>query len=187
MKYYIAFASLILLNSCVVTGLSSGLNSLTEEQNMRVKRVDVSITELPCNKNIYVVGEAQLMDYIKQQDSCIVYDWIAYCPSNTFTPRTFEHYCDSLHYTPIIVMSSFCRESFVKYDAVHTPLLFPDITPYNTDKVYKYMDALRKNLTGVVSDPYRYWVFKNGKFELFMDSYNDEDGPTLTSVKDLKQ
>lgn len=178
------FVSVILLDSCVVVGFKSGLKALNEEQKARVKRADKSIGDLLCDKNIYIVDEVQLMDHIKQQDSCVVYDWIAYCQQNIFSPRAFEHYCDSLHYTPIIVMSSFCRESFVGYDADHTPLLFPDITPYKTDRVYKYMDMLRKNLTGVESDPYRYWVFIKGHFVRFMDSYRDKTGPILVPVED---
>lgn len=175
--------SLVLLDSCVVAGFSSGLDALGTEQKTRVKKMDLPISELQCDSNIYLVGEKLLMDYIKQQDSCIVYDWIAYCPTNTFSPQTFELYCDSLRYTPIIVMSSFCRESFVKYNASHTPLLFPDITPYKTDRVYKYMYLLRKNLTGVESEPYRYWVFKNGKFDRFLDAFKGKNEPSLEPIK----
>ncbi|MDO4477388.1 MAG: hypothetical protein Q4B93_05485, partial [Clostridia bacterium] len=69
-------------------------------------KADCPIRELACDRNIYIINEEQLKEYIQEQDSCIIYEWMAYC--SCYTPRLFERYCDSTGYKPIIILSSFC-------------------------------------------------------------------------------
>lgn len=175
-----------LLSSCIVVGYNSGLNQLTTAQKEKVIRTDKPIQVLPCDSNVYIVSETQIQDYIQRQDSCIVFHWYAACPY-TFRPKGFEQYCDSLNYVPIIVMSCFSWHSFNWFDATHTPLLFPDIEPYKTDRVYKYMEMLCQNLTGVAEEPATFWLFKHGKFERFLRRYSDETGVRLITLEEFER
>ena len=174
----VALASLIAFNSCikiVVDGYSYGISNLTQEQRRHVIHTRQPIDELACDSNIYVIDNKQFKKYIEQQDSCIVYEWMAYCHLNECTPLLFERYCDSLHYTPVLVLDCFCWADFEKFDATHTPRLFPDIQPYGTKRVYKYMDAFCQEITGSDKHLSDFWVFKRGQFQGFMD-YEIEDG-----------
>lgn len=168
-----------LLSSCglvVVDGFSSKLNRLSEEEKARVFRTDAPIASLPCDSNVYIVGEAQIWDCIRQHDSCVVYDWYPSCPYS-ITPSQFEQCCDSMGYYPIIIMSCFCYHGFNRFDTRHTPILFPDLEPYHTNIVYKYMNQFSKNMTGEEQEMSVFWRYRGGEFISFI--YKNWNGGTL--------
>lgn len=183
------FAALFLLSSCglvVVDGFNSNLNRLSEEEKARVLRTEGQIASLPCDSNVYIVSGAQIQDCIQQHDSCMVYDWYPAC-SGCITPGQFEQCCDSMGYYPIIVMSCFCYRGFNRIDARHSPILFPNLEAYQTNRVYKYMESLCKSLTEQDEEPSDIWQFKHGKFERFLSTYRDETGTRLVTLDEFDQ
>ena len=179
LKNYVLIFSLLLLSSCRIIGYHDGYNQLSRQNQNKVEKTSAPIGELACDNKIYVVSEEQISNYLEQCDSAIVFRWIPYCPY-TITPQEFEQFCDENNYKPVIVQTCYCRQSFTLFNAVHTPLLFPDIEKYGTKTVYKYIEKFQVALTGDLKPEYAFWVFNKGKFNRYM---RDEEIKKCCSIK----
>jgi hypothetical protein len=169
----------LLLFSCIsfpklseLPGFYSGYNRLDDKdkecivflgQNEKISDVCTD------KKKIYAIDAYQLLEYMKQYDSCIVYFWSLYCSSPVcISPATCQDYCDRNGYLLILVAEYYTfPEMYSFMPLITNPIFSINMNYYKTDYCPRYVNRFTKELLGKehYKEYSRYWIFKKGMFE----------------------
>ena len=172
----------ILLASCVqfvvpalseTPGFYSGYERLNEKDKESIVFLSSNekIDSMCIDKNkVFSVNAAQLIEYMEQFDSCLIYFFTPNCHSEVCVlPSACQQYCSDNGYQFLLIFEYY--EIPAMYDILASIKNYSfsiNTNYYKTDYCPKYVRKFKRELlNGSKSETLqsRYWVFKKGTFE----------------------
>ena len=152
------------LNSCIIYGLTTGIDLLPDDERAKVIASDAPIDSLTADGNVHIVSIQRIKDFIARGDTVIAYSWVPGCSSDQCVPPSFiERICDEHGYKLLLLITDFCSTSFTINDARHTPLIMPDFSIYGSKYTWKYLPRFNMDMVGR-EDDYDNWMFAGGRY-----------------------
>jgi hypothetical protein len=171
--YLVFMAALFTLNSCTITGFTSGFNHLTSAEKERVVSVKAPLEEIKADdKLVYKLSVEQLNGYIKTHPKVLVHEFTTYCRSqHCVHPYNVSQLCKTKGYDYVVVATLYdYLFNFVGYGF---PIFVIDNDVYNTNRRDKYQRLFFDELTGTTEKERNYniyHVFRDGKYQGALDN-----------------
>jgi len=154
MKKSFLFLLLLFVTSCIsveLSGYNSGYKKLSSEEKSKVTVLadDVAISSLTNSDTVYQITASQLNDFLKQEDSVMIYFWSPHCPGESCYPiSTVQEFSNKKGYSLIVVCDYFDFEAMnaQKSSALAYPMLAINTAFYKTNRCWKYQQRFRADL-----------------------------------------
>jgi hypothetical protein len=101
--------------------------------------------------HFYAVTPQQLLKYISQFDSCLLYFWDDHCPGRLcLSPLVYQQFCDLHGYKFIFISKGYYHVRYIDQftNGVDYPYFCINSFIYNTDNVLKYLRKFNKEMVG---------------------------------------
>lgn len=168
--------SLCLMSSCGVVqigGLTSGYNSLTNEQKQHVKHYASSANAE--TGVVYKVSAEQIKDCIKKEKNVLVYDFTPWCRGERcINPMQLGYYCKNKGLSLYVIANAY--DNLLDYDLQAMRYFVIDEETCGTKRRDKYIRVFYDELTQVeerIRGHGSYLLFKEGVFQQAFDTIDD--------------
>lgn len=172
----IAFAMLAALSlaSCITIN-SSGYTSLSADQKARVVPCQDALEKLPNDGHIYLVTVEQLQQFLNNNDSVLIYEYLASCTSgHCVNPVMVEQDCNNHGVLFCIITESY--DGIFALPKMEMPILAIDPKPFGkkiTKECNKVFFNALTNSTWETRGYGRYYLFEKGKYVGCYNNYSE--------------
>jgi hypothetical protein len=163
----------LVLNSCQISGLTSGYSHLSRQQKTKVIDYKGNIEDITDNTKIYTITVKQVKDYILSHEKVLVYDYTPYCKSQyCCSPNLLVSLCERQGIKVLVIANVY--DDIFKRINNGFPLLMINTKPYSKWR-WKYTDRFYYDLIGYIGKDIDY-----ASFHYFIN------GTYIKSFKDFK-
>lgn len=165
------------LNSCQISGLTSGYSYLSKTEKERVINYTGKIDSISNYSYVYNITPEQIKEYLAAHKRVILYDYTPYCKSpNCVSPFYLVESCKAKD-IDVLIISNIYDELFWHINKSF-PLLMINTKECKTKWRWKYIDNFYLPLIGCKTKEVNYagyHYFQDGKYIRSFKSYKDID------------
>lgn len=165
------------LNSCQISGLTSGYSYLSKTEKERVINYTGKIDSISNYSYVYNITPEQIKEYLAAHKRVILYDYTPYCKSpNCVSPFYLVESCKAKD-IDVLIIANIYDELFWHINKSF-PLLMINTKECKTKWRWKYIDNFYLPLIGCKTKEVNYsgyHYFQDGKYIRSFKSYKDID------------
>lgn len=165
------------LNSCQISGLTSGYSYLSKTEKERVINYTGKIDSISNYSYVYNITPEQIKEYLAAYKRVILYDYTPYCKSpNCVSPFYLVESCKAKD-IDVLIIANIYDELFWHINKSF-PLLMINTKECKTKWRWKYIDNFYLPLIGCKTKEVNYagyHYFQDGKYIRSFKSYKDID------------
>lgn len=173
-----ALFTCLVLNSCQISGLTSGYNHLSREERGKIVNYKGKIDSISDYSLVYTITAEQVKDYILTHQRVIVYNYTPFCKSSfCISPTTLVGFYKAKGINVLVISNLY--DDIFKGIGKDFPMLMINTINYNTKWRGKYTDAFYFSLIGFTHKEIDYAIyhyFFNGAYiKSFQNSADIEE------------
>lgn len=156
----------LVLNSCQISGLTSGYTHLSRKEQKNVINYTGNIDNISDYSKVYTVTVKQVKEYLLTHKKVIIYNYTPFCSSSfCVSPSSLFELCKNKGIDVLIISNLY--DDIFKCISKDFPMLIINTKEYKTKWRGKYMESFYLSLTGHTLKELNYasyYYFQNGTY-----------------------